>query len=83
MAGRIPEFDLSDRLRLARRTAGLEQAELAERLFISRHTVVKYENGDYPKSGRQSAHLARRIDLWAKETGVDARWLRYGAEPDA
>lgn len=66
----IPEEDLADRLRRARRKAGLEQQELADQLGISRSAVSGYENGRVPK---------RPVILsWALATGVDIEWLQRG-----
>ncbi len=81
VTGRIPEFGLADRLRLARRTAGLEQTQLAELLATSRTTIVKYEAGQFPGE-RLRAHLTRKVHQWAKETGVDYQWLLTGTPSD-
>jgi transcriptional regulator with XRE-family HTH domain len=75
--GRVPHFTLTDRLRLARTSAGLTQTELAERLVVSRTTVVKYEAGDLP-SGKLARHLERKLYQWAAVTGVDPQWLMTG-----
>jgi transcriptional regulator with XRE-family HTH domain len=81
VSGRVPEFSLADRLRLARTTAGLTQTQLAERLVVSRTTVVKYEAGDLP-GVLLEAHLQRKVRKWAMETGVDPEWLLTGVPPE-
>lgn len=67
----IPTWTLADRLRKAREHAGLEQAELAERMGVGRNTVSNYE---------RAAHEPREIVLraWAAATGVPLEWLRTG-----
>jgi transcriptional regulator with XRE-family HTH domain len=67
----IPEITLPIRLRLAREMAGLHQDELADRIGMSRRTVVNYELG---------RHHPRRPYLlsWALATGVDYDWLVTG-----
>ena len=74
VAGMIPEFSKADRFRKAREHAGLEQAELAQAMGVSRSTVSNVERG---------LVAVRRITLraWAMATGVDATWLETGAAP--
>ena len=38
-------MELKDKLKLLRQQNGLTQAQLAEKLFVSRSTVAKWENG--------------------------------------
>jgi transcriptional regulator with XRE-family HTH domain len=67
----IPEWTLGDRLRKARMHAGMTGDQLAAAIGISAGTVVNYENGHTK---------VKRIVLlaWARETGVDPVWLRFG-----
>jgi transcriptional regulator with XRE-family HTH domain len=64
---------MGDRLRKARETAGLDQAELAELMGISRASVTNAEKGH---------HGVRKIVLnaWALATGVPVSWLETGVE---
>lgn len=74
--GHVPEWNLQDRLRKARESAGLDQAELADRIGVARTTVGHYERGlTTPK---------RPLLLsWALATGVPSDWLETGKEsPD-
>lgn len=65
---RIPEWTLADKLRKARISAGLDQAQLADRLGAARNTVVNYENGRTdPK-----LYLIRE---WARVTEVPVEWF--------
>lgn len=66
----IPDWTLADRLRKAREVAGLEQAELAQRIGISRHTVGNYELG---RGVRGPKLIVLRA--WSQETGVPLAWL--------
>ena len=70
---RVPEWTVSDRLRKARETAGLDQAQLAERAGLSRATVSNAERG---------VGIPQRATLlvWAMATGVDPEWLMAGVE---
>jgi len=72
--GVIPEFTIGDRLRKARQLTGLEQAEFAAEVGISRGTVRNYE---------LEAVKPRRPVLvaWAFRTGVPLAWLETGARP--
>jgi len=72
--GFIPEFTVGDRLRKARQHTGLEQAEFADELGISRGTVRNYE---------LDRVAARKIVLkaWALRTGVPLEWLETGKSP--
>lgn len=73
-AGRLltPVFDVHDRCFKARREAGLEIEELAERIGCHRHTITNYETG---ATTRLKRSILRR---WADETGVDYEWLADG-----
>lgn len=72
--GIIPEFTIGDRLRKARQRTGLEQAEFATEVGISRGTVRNYE---------LEAVKPRRPVLvaWAFRTGVPLNWLETGESP--
>lgn len=64
-----PTFTLGDRLRRARREAGLDRAELADALGVTRTAVGQWENDIHaPKNLLDTAH---RI---AEVTGVDVDW---------
>lgn len=68
-------FTLGDRLRKARRSAGLSSADLAERIGVSRNTVSNYENG---RVKPRRAALRR----WAEVTGLSLDELlgEYGQD---
>lgn len=71
---RIPRWSLGDYLRKAREHAGLEQAQLAVDLGISRNTVINYERGKV--SPRRAVIMA-----WAMRTGVPVEWLEGSESP--
>lgn len=73
-AGVIPQWTVADRLRKARIAAGLEQAELARDIDVSRNTVHNYETEKV---------APRRIVLraWALRTGVPLEWIETGVAP--
>ena len=73
-AGRIPEIQVHHRLRIARETANLEQAELAERIGISRQSVSNAEQG-------RTQPRKITVNAWALATGVPATWLQTGKTP--
>lgn len=70
----IPTFTLGDRLRKARQTTGLEQAEFADAVGIARTTVINYENDRV----RPRTIVLR---AWALRTGVPVHWLVNGESP--
>lgn len=72
-AGRVPAWTLADRLRKARETTGMSQAELAERMGVARSTVARSEQTG---SARRQTLLT-----WAFATGVDLGWLETGEAP--
>lgn len=74
MHSRVPEFQLRDRLRLARELQGLEQIEIAGELGISRATVSNYERG-VTSPGKLV------LNAWAVVCEVDVEWLKTGAAP--
>lgn len=64
----IPELTLARRLYLARDELGLNQAEFAARIGVSRRSVVNYESGH--------THPSRPVLLsWALATGVPLEWF--------
>jgi transcriptional regulator with XRE-family HTH domain len=70
-AGRVPVWNLQDRLRKAREDAGFDQVALADLLGVSRRTVSNAE--------RASVQVRRiTINAWALATGVDLAWLLTG-----
>ena len=65
-------------VRAARRLGELTQAELADRVGVSRQTIVAVEAGDYAPSVYLALDLARHLD-----TTVDALFddTRPGSDP--
>lgn len=70
-AGEIPQFTLSDRIRKARESAGLDQGGFAEEIGISRSSVSNYETG----TSRPMRVVLKAIAL---RTGVPLTWLETG-----
>jgi transcriptional regulator with XRE-family HTH domain len=64
----VPEWNLADRLRKARISAGLEQADLEEIAGISRKSISNYENG-------RTVPSKPVLLSWALACGVDLDWL--------
>ena len=50
---------VADKLRYARLSAGLQQDELAERVGIDRHTLLRYENGQRSEESMDAAWLVK------------------------
>jgi transcriptional regulator with XRE-family HTH domain len=74
--GRIPAWDLSDRLGKALRDSGIGVSAMADQLGISRETIGRWINGrGKPRRGS--------IVAWAAITGVDFRWLETGEAQEA
>lgn len=49
----IPEWTLADRLRKAREMAELDQAQMADRIGVSRRSVINYEKANTdPRPGQ-------------------------------
>jgi transcriptional regulator with XRE-family HTH domain len=68
VAGVVPDWPLTDRLRRAREFAGLDQTTLAGELGLSTNTISNYERGfTTPKRPQLIA--------WAMATGVSLEWL--------
>ena len=70
--GVVPAWELFDRLRKAREWRGLEQADLARDLGVSRNTISAAERGK--TQPRRSLLMA-----WAMRTGVSLHWLLTGS----
>ena len=68
----IPEWTLADRLAKARKHAGLEQPELADRIGIARSSLSAYENGH--RTPRRPVLLS-----WSLATGVPLAWILHGS----
>jgi transcriptional regulator with XRE-family HTH domain len=66
--GVIPQWTVPDKIRKAREHAGLSQQELADRLSVTRTSVVNWERG-------HTRPLRLILRLLAAETGVDEQWL--------
>jgi transcriptional regulator with XRE-family HTH domain len=66
-----PTWTLADRLRRARLLAGLEQAELAQKVGASRASISNYETG-------KAQPTATVFVLWAEATGQTLEWLAEG-----
>lgn len=72
--GQIPSFEMRHRLQLAREFAGLDRQELADRMEISRNSVLNAETG---------RTVPRKIVLntWAMACGVPVSWIVTGNPP--
>jgi transcriptional regulator with XRE-family HTH domain len=66
--GVIPTWTVPDKIRKAREYAGLSQQELADRLSVTRTSVINWERG-------HTRPLRLILRLLAQETGVDEQWL--------
>lgn len=73
--GVCPPIELRHRLRIAREYAGLDQAQLADRIEAARSTVSNAETGTV---------TPRRmvVAAWALACGVSREWLESGKDPD-
>lgn len=65
---REPELTLGDRLRKARISAGLEQADLARACGVSRPLISRWEHDHSVPDVNQALR-------WAEATGVSFGWL--------
>ncbi len=74
--GQVPTWTPGDRLRKARESQGLTQAQLADLIGVSQRTVARAEEST-------SEHLPKRPVLvaWAIGTGVPLSWLMTGTQP--
>ncbi|HEU4543320.1 MAG TPA: helix-turn-helix domain-containing protein [Jiangellaceae bacterium] len=66
--GVVPQWTVADKIRKAREHAGLSQQQLADRLSVTRTSVVNWERG-------HTRPLRVLLGLLAAETGVDPDWL--------
>jgi len=69
----VPKFDELDRLRKARESIRLDQAELAEKLGVARNTVGRWETGKTPVTKMV-------FSAYALATGVPIEWLITGID---
>jgi transcriptional regulator with XRE-family HTH domain len=73
----IPAWTFGDRVRKARELAGLTQAQLAERMGVSRKTIKNYE-ADTTQPQRP-LDFAQRL---AEIADVPTAWLMFGDDLD-
>ena len=71
---RVPPSTLRTRLREAREFAGLDQADIALKLFVRRTTVSNYERG-------VSSPNPLQVRAWADACDVSLEWLETGRRP--
>lgn len=64
---RKPEPNLSNRVRTLREEAGLTQQELADRVLVTRQTIVALEKGAYTPSLALAIRVARVFDEMVEE----------------
>lgn len=69
-----PARTVSDRVKIARRHAGLKQHELADRVGVTQAAISELESG----KSQRSAYLPEI----AVECGVDIHWLAFGFSAD-
>jgi transcriptional regulator with XRE-family HTH domain len=69
-AGVVPAIELQDRLRIARRHAGLDQRTLARKIGASANTYSSWESGQ--ARPRDLVKMAKAI---ADVTGVSTEWI--------
>ena len=74
VTGVTPRWTVGDRLRKAREMIGLDRAEFAEQIGISRNTVTNYEHDKV----EQRVIVLR---AWAMRCGVAEQWVRSGQLP--
>ena len=65
------EWEFGERMRAARKKAGMNQSELAKFLHVSQNAISKWENG-------HTMPNAHHIYLMTKALGVSAGWLIAG-----
>ncbi|MEC4837471.1 helix-turn-helix transcriptional regulator [Mycobacteroides chelonae] len=73
-AGDVPEILVRHRLRIAREHRGLEQAELADLIGVSRNTISNAENG-------RNEPRKILLNAWALACGVPVKWIENGGTP--
>lgn len=67
------EWEFGERMRAARKKAGMNQSELAKFLHASQNAISKWENG-------HTMPNAYHIYLMAKELNIGVGWLVTGKE---
>lgn len=72
--GQIPQFEMRHRLQLAREFAGLDRQQLADRMEISRNSVLNAETG-------RTTPRKLVLNAWAMACGVPVSWLISGEQP--
>lgn len=70
-SGTVPEWTIGDRMRKARESIGMGQAEFAREVSIGRTSIVRYETG-------QSRPSRVGLRAWALRTGVSFEWMCHG-----
>lgn len=70
----VPTWTVGDRLRKARESTGLSQAELGQEIGVSKRSISTYENSSEPP--RKPVLLS-----WALRCGVPVSWLTDGETP--
>jgi len=77
-SGKIPTFDLADRLRKSLREADISVQEMAVFMGLSRQTIGNWING-------HTTPPIHALRLWAMRCGVSFDWLRgdVNAKPAA
>lgn len=68
------EWTIGDRLRKARKVAGVQIAEIALRMGVSRNTPGNYENG-------RTVPSIEALVAYSDLTGFAMRWLATGEGP--
>ena len=74
VTGVTPQWTIGDRLRKARELIGIDRAEFAEQIGISRNTVTNYEHDKV----KPRVVVLR---AWAMRCGVAEQWIRSGQPP--
>ena len=72
--GRIPEFEMHDRLRKARESAGYGREQLADAMEVSRNSVYNAESG-------RTRPRKIMLNAWALACGVPVDWIITGKSP--
>jgi transcriptional regulator with XRE-family HTH domain len=70
----IPSMTTGDRLRRARKAAGISSAQMAKLLSVDPNTISNYEND------KTTRYPGTRMRAWAEITGVPVEWLLEGRE---
>ncbi len=70
----VPVWTVGDRMRKARREAGLERKAIAEYLGVTPSAVSRFEL-------RKNAPRLGTLRLWAQRCDVPLQWLIYGEIP--